>query len=584
MAACGGGGKEQPDNVAKSTSTVVSVTSTAPTPTQTSPARATVAPSGPSTLESVFANAKLGQFELDGIRYGGTYRIASDTTGASPNLDPKVSGAVSAWVSTSQLFYDKLAAWVANENDELIHIEPMLAESWKISEDQFTYTFTLRKGVRWQNVPPVNGREIVADDVVFSLRRYMEKDSAMVLYAGVQSVEALDRYTVALKVKEPSSWAVNDLFGKGEIILPPELVQESGGAITNKAVGTGPYILKEWTIRQGYRAVRNPNYWLKDKKGNQLPYLDRIDDVYIAEAATAAAAFRTGQIDSGALGGVENIVSVAKSVPGSRIFLSGAIGTAPTGTPSGISFNTKKAPWDDVRVRRAFNMALDKTKYQTTVSSVPIYASGVPFPWSLISDDPFTDDKLGPYYKYNPQEAKKLLIEAGFPDGKLKVSSTLAYALRRSPNGAVVQQLYKEQGIDVPIQLIDDPVYGSQYYQRVHQDLAFTHANTGDQSLNWYAQNRFLDVGNQNTSFIRDPEIQRTVKAIKSTTDAAKLREYGKTLWDFETLGSWVIWLPNQPGFTIYSGRIRNYTGRVGGGFSGTRSWLWLADAPRTAP
>lgn len=577
--ACGGADEIKP---------TAALTTTAPAVAETpAPAVTTVATTAPAaratgTLESITSNARLGRYELEGIRYGGTFRHADNNTANVPNLDPKIS-TTGPMATIGSNFYDKLTAYVANEDDALAHMEPMLAESWKISDDLSTYTFKLRQGIRWHNLPPVNGREFVADDVVFNMRRYGEKDSSQALYQGIQSVDALDKYTVVVKLKEPSAWALNDLFGKGEFILSPELVKESGGFLTTSAIGTGPFLLERYQPRRGYLAVRNPDYWLKDKKGNKLPYLDRIENIFMTDFATAIAAMRTGQIHTGTIGTVESLVALANTTP-SRVFLTGAMGATTGGsTPSAIAFNTKKAPWDDVRVRRAFNMALDKDTFQKTVSSLPVYQYGWPFPWSLVSDTPFTNDKLGPYYQFNPQEAKKLLIEAGFPGGTVKVGSPLMYSQQRSPNGVVLQGLYRQQGIELPVQVMDDAVFGSTYWEKSHQDLAFTFALASDFTLNFYAQNHFFKDGIQNLSFIRDPKIQQVVSEIKVTTDPVKLRELARILWDYSNLESMYIWLPNMPGFAIYSDRIRNYVGRSGITIINS-NFLWLSDAPRTSP
>ncbi len=577
---CGGGNNES----SKATATIsTGPTATIPTPTQV--ASATQIAKTPESSDpglSIFTKATYAPFELENIKYGGTFKIASDAAGI-PNLDPKLSASVGGWIGTSQWWYDKLVTWEADATGDLMHLEPRLAEKWEISSDYKTYTFTLRKGIRFHNIAPVNGRELVADDVVFSLNRYLNNPQATPLFAQVDSISSPDKSHIVIKVKDPTAWLINDLFGKGEVIVAPELVQETAGTLSTKAIGTGPYILKTWGSRVGSESLKNPDYWRKDTKGNTLPYVDSVINTFITDGATIVAGFRTGQIDQGGIRVPEDIMNLSKSVPGARVFRT-TVGTPPSTTPAGIAFNTKKAPWNDVRVRRALALATDYTKYFETVSSLPSWDYGSPLPWSFVSKEAFTPDMLGPYYKFNPTEAKKLLIEAGYPDGKLKIENPITYTTRRSPNAAVLQQLYKTYGIDLPIQLIDDATFGSQYYQRIHKDLAFTFQNTGDLSLNWYAQNRYLDDGLQNTSFIADPEIQKIVQKIKFATDPAELQQYAKILWDFDTQGVWNIWLPLVPAYDIQSARLRNYTQRRGGNFSGQLLMPWLADAPRTNP
>lgn len=572
ITSCGGGG-ETGDEAVEPEATLAPQAGTTPA---SAPAP-TVAPASaaqPSTAISILETAlKPAPFELENVRYGGTFKTAEGNVGVP--LDPKLvtNLAREAWA------LQKPVEWTANPNDVFVHLEPFLAESWKASSDLKTYTFAIRKGVKWHDVAPVNGRELVADDIVFNVDRFREPDSLKAfLYSQVESAQAPDKYTLVLRLKEPNAWVMNDLFGGSEFIVPRELVQEAGGALTAKLIGTGPYILQSHKPRQGAIYVRNPSYWGKDAKGNQLPYTDEIHTFYMTDFATVIAAYRTGQVDYGGSLTPEQQATLAKDIPGLRLY---TVGSSPA---NGLSFNTKKAPWNDVRVRRAVNMSLDKERLTNAITGTK-WEWGTPFPWSLVSDEPFTFEKLGPYYKYNPTEAKKLLIEAGFPDGKLRVGSPLDFIQpAQAPLMQVLQQLYKENGIEFDLAPLDPPTYYAKWYQRAHRDLGWTFQNTGDVSLHFYAQNKFSPSATQNTAFIDDLEVNRVVKEIKTTTDPAKLREHARFLWDFDTLGSWNIWRPGELSYSIGSPRLRNYTARLADVFALHRILPWLADAPRTAP
>lgn len=578
---CGGNGSS-PSSTTSPGATVAATT--APNPTSAAVAFPTIAlPTGSTPVPGVNTGTILDKalpyfpFELENVRYGGTFRYGNNFT--LGNLDPKFTNSTPL-LQDAKFFYEKLLGWLPNPNDNFSHLAPMLAEKWTASADLKEYTFHLRKGVRFHNLPPANGREMVADDVVYSHNRYREKDSiSIAAYSQVTSIEAPDKYTVVFKLKETNAWALNDLFAATDYILPREFVEQSGGTLGTKAIGTGPYILEKYTFRQGLDLVKNPSYWDKDAKGQPLPYTDAVQGVYITDFATSSAAFRTGQLDSVGLGTVEALIAVGKTNPDIRVYDVGL------STTYGITFNTRKAPWNDVRVRRAINMSLDKEKYAQTLFTTVPWTYGTPMPWNLISDEPFTFEKLGPYYKYNPEEAKRLLIEAGFDGGKVKINTTMYYAHPNfTPRVLTWTQLLKDNGIEYAPEAMDFATYGTRYYQRSHEDVALTFQNTGDWSVYWFAMNKFHPDASQNTAWIKSPEIDSWIQELRTATDPIRIRQIGKLLWDFDTLGSWNIWTPNPRGFAAVSPRTRNWTTRSSAGFTSLRILPWLADAPRTAP
>ncbi len=577
--ACGGGESKAPTPTVALQATSAATSAPAPTASVAATA-ASAATSTPLAATGTIIDRALPYFpyELDNVRYGGDFR--TNLTIFTPHFDPKLNN--QAIVGIMRWSYEKLMNYVPNENDLLSHFEPWLAENWKSSSDQLTYTFTLRKGIRWQNIAPVNGRELLASDVAFSLNRYREKDSIYFSnYQFIDSIETPDNYTVVIKLKTPSAWAINDLFSTAEYVVAPEVVQGNKGTIPSSiGIGTGPYILKDYRFNTRASYTRNPDYWKKDSKGRVLPYADNFEIVYAIDVGTLLAGMRTNQFD---VAGITNqgVIDLGKSRPDVRVGRTGV--SQPAGS---FAFNTKRAPWNDVRVRRAFNMALDKDKYANLISATPYWQHVGVMPWSLVSDEPFTLDKLGPYYKYNPQESKRLRIEAGFPDGKIKVPTpfTIANSPSFTVRGQAYQALFKPEGIEFEIEILDFSSYSPYYYQRQYKDIAITYQNGNDFTINWIAQNKFQKDNSQNTSFIDDPEVERVVTEIKGTSDPAKLREFAKFLWDYETLGVYTIWTPVELAYTAISPRLRNYTVRSNSTFSGHYLLPWLADAPRTAP
>ncbi len=575
---CGGGESEQSATVAPTAKPSATSATAAPSPATAVAPVTVVATQQPLATGTILDKAlPYFPYELDNVRYGGNFRMAVQRMIAQ--FDPKFNN--QAITENLRWTYEKVMAWVPDENDLLSHFEPLLAEKWDVSQDLKTYTFTLRKGIRWQNIAPVNGRELVASDVVFSMNRYREKDSIYIsTYEQIDSINAPDKYTVVVKLKEPSAWGLNDLFPTGEYVVAPEVVQAYQGTIPSDAgIGTGPYLVKDYAFNVRATYVRNPDYWRKDARGRQLPYTDSIEFVFASDPATLVAGMRTKQLDFTQLTN-QDIINLGKSSPETRVAISGVA----TGS-SGFAFNSKRAPWNDVRVRRAFNMALNKERYAQIVTVTPNWRHVGAMPWSLVSDDPFTADKLGPYYKYNPSESKRLRIEAGFPDGKIKVPTPFAFAHpSMTLRSTAYQALLKEEGIEFELQPLDFSTYAPYYYQRQYKDIAISFQNGNDLTLNWVAQNKFQKDNSQNTAFIDDPEVEKVIREIKVTTDPAKLREYAKFLWDYETLGVYTIWTPVELSYYPTQARVKNFAVRSNFAFFGHQFTPWLADAPRTSP
>ena len=274
LISCGGGEKSTPTTV-RATQTPGGSTAT-PAPSVVRPTATTAATPSAGATGTILDKAFLGKVEIDNVKYGGTLRRP---TTFSFILDSKRNQ--SAGLSdTMKYAYEKLYEWSPNPDNEFSTLAPLLAESWSASADLKTYTFKLKKGIKWQNVAPLNGREFVADDVVFNIKRYAETDSTSFdRYGQVEDTTAPDKYTVVVKLKDSNAFAVNELFAIVDYILPPELIRDGGGSLTTLAVGTGPYILKRFELRQGASFVRNPDYWQKDPKGNVLPYTDGLNAV-----------------------------------------------------------------------------------------------------------------------------------------------------------------------------------------------------------------------------------------------------------------------------------------------------------------
>ena len=239
-------------------------------------------------------------------------------------------------------------------------LEGDLAESWT-QPNETTYIFKLRRGVRWHNKPPVNGRELTAEDVKYSLERFMtvKGNSNAYMLKSVDKVEAVDKYTVKITTKEPFAWLLDMLASPMAVaIVAKEAVEKFGDLKKPEAViGTGPWMLDSYRPNQGLTFVRNPTYFLPGQ-----PYIDRVEVAVDEDNASRIAAFLSGKYDLGWEGpGIINRtdwVQIKDKLKSTRPHLQTA--EFPANVMSHISMRTDQKPFSDVRVRQAMSLAIDR--------------------------------------------------------------------------------------------------------------------------------------------------------------------------------------------------------------------------------
>src|SRR5436190_2069223 len=182
-------------------------------------------------------------------------------------------------------------------------VEPDLAERWEELDDT-TYVFHLRKGVKWHNKPPVNGRELVAEDVKFTYDRFLTEqgNANRYLLDSVDRIEVVDRYTVKFVFKEPYVWFLSVLaYPQSMWIVAPEVVQQFGDLKKpENAIGTGPFILERYEPSVKSVFKRNPDYYRDGQ-----PYVDGVEWLVIPDESTGLAMYRTGQGGGARPGGVD---------------------------------------------------------------------------------------------------------------------------------------------------------------------------------------------------------------------------------------------------------------------------------------
>src|SRR5262245_15109107 len=339
------------------------------------------------------------------VKRGGA--LARATAWDPPVLDPRLTNSVGLFQIAS-LVWSRLVRYpFADEASGTadLTLKGDLAESWQGSPDSRVWTFKLRQGVKWQNVAPLNGREFVAADVKYCYEAYAKEGVQSFTFQEIEGIETPDKYTVRIHLKSPNVMFPQNLAEAVTVIFAREVLEEDGD-LKKRMIGTGPYVLKENTRKVKAVLSRHPDYFDKGR-----PYIDEYTIFSTPDAATRTAAFRTGQSDSLHMSSLADVDTVRKTNPNAVVeeykFLQ---------TPFGLALAQDRPPFNDVRVRRAISMAIDRQKQVDTIyEGHAILGWGIPYIY--FSDTRPTADQLGPYWQYKPAEAKKLLTEAGHGKG-----------------------------------------------------------------------------------------------------------------------------------------------------------------------
>jgi peptide/nickel transport system substrate-binding protein len=353
--------------------------------------------------------------QKQGPKHGG---IFNETKGPPRNwdiLDPGLDE------STTGVVYSGLIDMPITDFDDVHRgIRPTgdLAESWE-QPDPTVIVFTLNQGVKFQDRPPLNGRLLTSDDVRGAYEALRKAPYQAPNYADVKSIEAVDDRRVRFTFNRPAPYFLNNLLSQKHSVMPPELLGTERSK--TEAVGTGPMILKAWEAGRTVDWERNPTYFKKDKRtGMQLPYFDGMHGQVYGDRNSQLAAWRNGQIDQILFGyGLSEPKSVNAFDDPNTVF---QVVSPSTWGMTHVAFKLEKPPWNDVRVRRALSLALNRKEMVDGLCEGLAAEGSYPLDWTFFKDAktgefqewPWAPEQLGQYQKYDANQAKQLLTAAGF--------------------------------------------------------------------------------------------------------------------------------------------------------------------------
>jgi peptide/nickel transport system substrate-binding protein len=456
-------------------------------------------------------------------------------------------------------------------------IEGDLAESWT-QPSETTYVFKLRKGVRWQSKPPVNGRELTADDVVYSVERFrtVKGNANAYMLSSLDKVEALDKYTVRFTLKETYAWLFDILANPMAVaIIPKECVEKFGDLKRFEAtVGTGPWTLDSYRPNVGFTLVRNPNYFLAG-----LPHIEKIEAFVDEDKASRIAAFLAGKYDLGTEfpGSIDRVdwVQIKDNLRQKRPSLQTV--EFPSNVMNHLYFRNDKAPFSDVRVRRALSMAMDRKAIADAVyEGVSVLNPAVPAAlkeWSI----PFAQLGDGArYFTYDPAAARKLLAEAGVPKGyQATIDFTTYGATVLVDMVQLVIKYLKDVGIDAKLNTKEYGAYIATTFYGKYESMAFGPQTPFLEPDN-FLYGQYYPGETKNHGHINDPVLADSLVRQRRTLDVAKRREVLHDVQRHIATQQYYVQMPSAVYVAVWEGALKNYGPNLGYDYGGRLMAAWL--------
>ena len=472
----------------------------------------------------------------------------------------------------------------------LFAIRGAVAESWE-QPDPLTYVFNIRKGVRWHDKAPMNGRELTAKDVEYTFHRMLgsnltgtefseaEPSTGATLIVGafpgihaglpLESVTATDKWTVVMKLKEPRPGALPFFLDYGGLaIQPPEVIEQYGDMKDwRNLVGTGPYMITDWVEGSSITFTKNPDYWGHDEKypENRLPYIDKLEALVIPEVPTRLAGLRTATIDllgvpMTQLRGVDQALSLQKTNPDLVLV------PYMERSDQAVLINVAKPPFDDIRVRHAMQMGLDLettnlTYYKGHADTIPRGMIGraqkgwyVPFEeWS---------PELKGYYTYDVAGAEKLLDEAGYPRGADGIRFKTTYSHRDRHDLGFTELLaayWREIGVVVDIQVITAAEWSADMKSGDFELISFSSGS--EHTPQGHGENFWSGHPWSEAWRPVDAQYDALYEARKAATTLEEKMIPGKAMDIYAIEQHWMLWGPVDPQFIVHQPWVKGYNG-----------------------
>ena len=503
---------------------------------------------------------------------GGVLRLADRE---APNLDPhlNISFLTQSWASMvySQLVRYPHAAEQKHTAD--FSIVPDLAEKWEYKSPT-VIDFTLRKGVRFHNKPPVNGREVTAEDVKYSLDRFRAKSALRTRLDEVLSIDVVNRHLLRITLKEPSAPFMVHLAQASYMVVLPREVEEKYKDFNRPEamIGSGPFMLKSYQKGSQIVFERNPDYFVKG-----LPYLDGVVIEITPEANARLSLFRAGRVHLPHMWGFlapEEAKSVKQTNPE-------AVMTPVIAMPiATLYFRTDQPPFNDVRVRRAISLAIDRKAWNDSihygegcVDSGPVSCAMKDWKLPVAQIDPAKAKYL---VGYDPGEAKRLLADAGYPRGFTTpmyhwpgyTSPWRTYYDLAADNLAKI-------GVTVEFKPEEYGKYATTTMLGKFEKMAMGPALPGNDIDDWL-YSAFYPEQPQNRSHVADAELNKLLIAQRRELDPKKRLAIVHDIQRYLADKAYYVYLPSWPWYITHAPQVKDMKYHDGFSLGPRLMYTWL--------
>ena len=455
---------------------------------------------------------------------GGRMQVAA--TYRVQNFDPTTSAA-GGTITVPNYVYNRLLGMKGGPNKDpfLIELEPELASAWERTPDGQVFTFTIRDDVYWQNLPPLNGRQFVAEDAKFAYDRYGQEGVHQSYWRNISSTEAPDDTTFKITMGTVTADFILPLASRYQTIFPRETVD--AGNIDTVVVGTGPMVLTEAVDGSHLSFDKNPDYWEREVllDGHDV----RLDDrpVGARRGLPRRSSWTTATPIAGTLG---DLREAAGDQPGHRR------STSPVVVNGGIPFgmNLSHPKFQDERIRQAMTLAMDTqfmedVVYDNLAKTLPLH----PWPFVLDEEPKKGDASLGPWFsRYDPDEAKKLLAAAG-AEGLGIDGIYYRYADYFAELTEITTEQFRQVGINLNSRSVDYTEFNSAWVPAKLEEATTSGWLTVGFDGDNYFYNSVHSESPGNRWRLNDPQVDAWAEAQQTELDPDARKEIHKTMWDY---------------------------------------------------